>query len=111
MKNLNLEVIREKKQMYHDFIEKVKTEMILSKVYYKKAKFQCFTDSEFTYGYSTHSVFYEFTFICDDTLLDKMTIKDLLELKNVEFFQNRIFCKQTRELLVNVSFSFNNLEE
>ena len=105
MENLNLGTIRKKKQEYYNFIEKVKTEMILSKIYYKKAKFQCFTDNMFTYGYSNHSTFYEFSFICNDTLLDKMTIKDLLQLKNVKYFENRIFCKQTREVLADVYYT------
>ena len=113
MKNLTLNEIRtkkmeqeiEKKVEFKNFIEQVKKEMILAGVYYKKAKFQCFNDNMFTYGYSNHSTFFEFTIMCDDTLLDKMTIKDLLELKNIQWFDNRIFCKQTMEVLGKVSYS------
>jgi hypothetical protein len=113
MKNSTLNEIRtkkmeqeiEKKVEFKNFIEQVKKEMILTGVYYKKAKFQCFNDNMFTYGYSNHSAFFEFTITCDDTLLDKMTIKDLLELKNIQWFDNRIFCKQTMEVLGNISYS------
>jgi hypothetical protein len=108
----NLTSIREKKKEYYDFIESVKKEMLLSKVYYKKAKFKCFSDNLFTYEYSDHSTAYEFSFICDDTLLDKMTIKDLLELKGVTYFDNRIFCRHTLDVLGATRYCKNdNIEE
>jgi|LakMenEpi03Aug12_release.lakeMendotaPanAssembly.Ray.scaffolds.fasta_scaffold1201913_2 hypothetical protein len=113
MKNLTLEQIRTKKMEqeikktleFKNFVEQVKNEMIINKIYYKKAKFQCYNDNIFTYAYSNHSTFFQFSFICNDTLLDKMTIKDLLELKNIQWFNNRIYCKQTMDFLGGLSYS------
>jgi hypothetical protein len=105
----SLETIREKKKEYYDFIEKVKKEMLLNNVYYKKAKFQCFADETFTYSYSNHSFMYEFSFICEDILLDKLTIKELLELKNVKFFRNRIFSKHDMECIATVYVTMENV--
>ena len=111
MKKLTLTSIREKREKQKSFFEEVKKEMILNGVYYKKAKFQCFNDNMFTYGYSNHSTFFEFTFMCEDTLLDKMTIKELLELKKIVWFDNRIFDKKTREVLGGISFHINDGKE
>ena len=109
MENLTLGLIREKKSEkeieFQNFLEAVKKEMVLNNIYYKKAKFQCYSDGIFTYAYSTHSNMFEFSFICDDTLIDKMTIKELLELKNIKFYQNRIFDKKTMNLFGSLSFS------
>ena len=57
------------------------------KIYYKKAKFACFSGNIFTYNYKTHSKLHEFCFITDDeVLLDKLTVKELNELKNIRYF-------------------------
>jgi hypothetical protein len=66
-------------------------EMRLIKSYYKKAKFSCFDSDIFTYGLKQDNSYHEISFICDDTLLAKMTIKELTELKRISFFQHRIF--------------------
>jgi len=111
MKNLTLQSIREKKSILfekelkdkkklNDFLLEVKKEMILNKIYYKKAKFQCYTDKLFSYYYKNHSLLFEFNFICDDTLLDKLTIKELLELKNITYFENAIYDQTKEEILL-----------
>jgi len=113
MEKLTLGTIRDKKSEkelkkefeFINFSEAIKKEMLLNGIYYRKAKFQCFNDNMFTYGYSNHSTFFEFTFMCEDTLLDRMTIKSLLELKNIKWFDNRIFDKKTMEVLGGISYS------
>jgi hypothetical protein len=104
MEKLTLTSIK-KKRDFKNFIEKVKTDMKFAGVYSKKAEFKCFSDNMFTYGYSDNTSFFEFTFMCDDMLLDKMKIKELLKLKNLQWFGNRIFCKQTMEVLISVHCS------
>ncbi len=113
MKNLTLQSIRDKREAIEKkktekqkvFLEEVKKEMFLNKVYYSKAKFSCFSDNIFTYVYSNHSLIFEFNIICEDTLFDKMTIKDLLSLKRIGYFDNGIYDKKTREKLGGISYS------
>ena len=105
MEKLTLTSIREKKEKLHSFLEEVKKEMLLNGIYYKNAKFSCFSDKIFTYGYSNHSYLFTFDIICEDTLFDKMTIKALLELKNIKYIDNGIYCKKTREKLGGISYS------
>ena len=95
----SLSVIPENKEKLKLFLEEVKKEMLLNKIYYKKAKFSCFDSDIFTYSYSNHSIVFEFSFICDDTLLSKMTIKEILELKRILFFESSMFDKKTMEKL------------
>lgn len=112
MKNLTLTSIKmkiEKKELkLNNLLEEIKKEMLLNNIYYKKAKFGCFGDNAFSYYYNNHTTIFEFSFICNDTLLDKMTIKEILELKNITYFSSSIYDKltmsRTRE---NKSFSFN----
>ena len=119
MKNLTLQSIREKKEAIERkktgkliaFLEELKKEMILNKVYYSKAKFSCFSDNIFTYSYSNHSYLFTFDIICEDTLFDKMTIKDLLSVKRIGYFDNGIYDKKTREKLGGISYSIFDEEE
>ena len=119
MKNLTLQTIREKKEAIERkktgkliaFLEEAKKEMILNNVYYSKAKFSCFSDNIFTYSYSNHSHLFTFDIICDDTLFDKMTIKDLLSVKRIGYFDNGIYDKKTREKLGGISYSIFDEEE
>jgi hypothetical protein len=119
MKNLTLQSIREKKEAIERkktgkliaFLEELKKEMILNKVYYSKAKFSCFSDNIFTYSYLNHSYLFTFDIICEDTLFDKMTIKDLLSVKRIGYFDNGIYDKKTREKLGGISYSIFDEEE
>lgn len=112
MENLTLTSIKlkkEKKELkLNNLLEEIKKEMLLNNIYYKKAKFGCFGDNVFSYYYNNHTTIFEFSFICKDSLLDKMTIKELLELKNIVYFSSSIYDKltmnRTRE---NKSFSLN----
>ena len=111
METKNLTYIRAKKEKFfnlelNNFLLEVKKEMSLCRILYKKAKFSCFSDGIFTYSYSSHITNWEFNIICTDVLLDKMTIKELLELKNIKYFENGIYCKQTLEKLGGVSFNY-----
>jgi hypothetical protein len=103
MKNLSLR--KNKSEKLISFLEDVKKEMILNKVYYSKAKFNCYSDNIFTYSYSNHSYLFTFDIICKDTLFDKMTIKDLLEIRDINFFENCIYDKKTREKLGGITYS------
>lgn len=119
MKNLTLQSIREKRENIENkktekqkvFLEEVKKEMFLNKVYYSKAKFSCFSDNIFTYVYSNHTLMFEFNIICEDTLFDKMTIKDLLSVKRIGYFENGIYDKKTREKLGGISYSIFDEQE
>jgi len=119
MKNLTLQTIKEKRKAVERkktekliaFLDEVKKEMILNKVYYSKAKFSCFSDNIFTYSYSNHSYLFTFDIICEDTLFDKMTIKDLLEIKRIGYFDNGIYDKKTREKLGGISYSIFDEDE
>jgi hypothetical protein len=103
MENLTLESIRNKKlereMKFIEFAEKVRKEMLLNKVLYSSAKFECFTDNMFIYGYSNKNLYFQFTIICDDTLLSKMTINELLNLKRIKFFESKIFDKKEMIIL------------
>lgn len=84
------------------FLQEVEKEFRLVGIYYKKAKFACYSDGEFTYKIKHQNTIYEINFIADDTLLDKLTCKDLLELKRIEYYQVRIF-SDNMELISNLS--------
>jgi hypothetical protein len=103
MKNKDLEL--------RNFLEKVENEMKLANVFYKKAKFSCFSDGIFTYSYSNHTTLFEFNIIADDMFFDKMTIKELLEVKRIGYFDNGIYDKKTREKLSEVSYVGKNIEQ
>jgi len=104
MENLTLQSIRykkEKREKLNNFLLEVKKEMILNNVYYKKTKFGCYTDYIFSYYYKNHTKLFEFNFICDDTLLDKLTVKELLELKDITFFESTIYDQTNSDLLLS----------
>jgi hypothetical protein len=82
----NLFQIRLKK-----FLQEEEKEFRLFKMYYSKAKFVCYDSQIFTYEIKRGNITYEISFICDDTLLLKMTIKELLSLKRIGFFQIKKF--------------------
>lgn len=82
----NLFQIRLKK-----FLQKVEQEFRLFNLYYSKARFLCYNDDIFTYEVKRGKITYELCFICDDTLLSKMTCKDLLQLKRINYFRLRKF--------------------
>ena len=112
MENLTLTSIKlkkEKKELkLNNLLEEIKKEMLLNNIYYKKAKFGCFGDNIFSYYYNNHATIFEFSFICKDSLLDKMTIKELLELKNIVYFSSSIYDKSTmNRIRENKSFSLN----
>ena len=68
----------------------------------KKAKFSCYTDSIFTYTLKHQKTFFEISFISDDTLIDKLTCKELLELNKICFYRVRIF-NENKECISNIS--------
>ncbi len=82
----NLFQIRLKK-----FLQEVEKEFRLVGIYYKKAKFNCYSDSLFSYSVKHDNTLFEINFISDDTLLDKMTCKELLELKRIKYISVKIF--------------------
>lgn len=84
MRNLLTEL---KVQKFHSIRDKMNERDIL----YKKAKFVAFHDGFFVFNYKTKGVVFEFSVICDDVLLAKMTILELLNLKNTEYFDVREF--------------------
>jgi len=115
MENLKLTSIKmkiEKKELkLNNLLEEIKKEMLLNNIYYKKAKFGCFGDNIFSYYYNNHTAIFEFSFICKDTLLDKMTIKEILELKNITYFSSSIYDKLTMSRTrPNKNFSLNENE-
>lgn len=103
---LTLNSIKEKRAKL-EILNEIKNEMLLSNIYHKKANFVSFNDSIFTYEYKNKSTIYEFSFICDDFLLSKLTIKELLELKNIEFFENNIYYKDNLEKIGSKTFNKN----
>ena len=112
MENLSLESIRNKKAINQEkVLEEIKYEMVLNNVYYSKAKFACYSDGMLTYTYSNKNFLFEFTFICDDILLSKMTIKELLELKRIEYFDNVIFDIKTKEVIGRKSYTSKDQDE
>lgn len=53
----------------------------------KKCTFACFDENMISYHIKDiNGGFYELTFICEDTMLLKMTVKDLLNLKRITYF-------------------------
>jgi len=86
MENLDLFTIRLKK-----FLSEVEKEVRTVKIYYKKAKFTCYDSNVFCYEVKHDNTIFEFSFACDDTLLSKMTVKELLELKRISYYSFRIF--------------------
>ena len=55
-----------------------------------KVAFKCYDSSIFSYYLKCDDGFeYEINIISDDTLLDKMEILDLINMKRLEFFQYR----------------------
>ncbi|CAB4136398.1 hypothetical protein UFOVP584_51 [uncultured Caudovirales phage] len=93
----NLFQIRLKK-----FLQQIEKEFRLVGIYYKKSKFACYSDGLFTYKLKHQNTIFEISFIADDTLLDKLTCKELLELKRIEFYQVRIF-SDNMELISDLS--------
>jgi len=93
----NLFEIRLKK-----FLDLVEKEFRTVGIYYKKAKFSCYTDSIFTYTLKHQKTFFEISFISDDTLIDKLTCKELLELNKICFYRVRIF-NENKECISNIS--------
>lgn len=82
----NLFQIRLKK-----FLQEVEQEFRTVGIYYKKAKFACYSDGEFSYNIKHDKTLFEISFIADDTLLDKLTCKELIELNRIEYYGVRIF--------------------
>jgi hypothetical protein len=85
MENSQLNEIRVKK-----VLNEAETEFRLFKMYYSKCKFVCYDSEIFTYEIKRGDITYELTFNCDDTLLAKMTVKEILNLKRIGFF---MLCK------------------
>jgi hypothetical protein len=88
MRKLNpQEVIRLK-----EVKQEIKKEMLLIKIYYKKAKFVCYDSGCFTYNYTMKDgTLIETNFICEDTLLDKLSFQEILNLRDIKFLWQRIF--------------------
>jgi len=71
---------------------KIKEEMLLWKIYYKKAKFVCYADSCATFNYTLKTgEFIETNFICDDSFGSKLSFQEILNLKRIFFLWQRIF--------------------
>jgi len=84
MRNLLTEL---KVKTFHSIRDKMNERDIL----YKKAQFVAFHDGFFVFNYKTKGVIFEFSVVCDDVLLKKMTILELLNLKNTSYFDVREF--------------------
>jgi len=95
----------EKRERLEFFKECVKKEVIVNGVFYKKAKFKSFCDGLFSYCYSNHSLVFEFNVICEDFLLDKMTIKELLDLKNIKHFNFGIYDRKTLNKIASTFYT------
>ena len=97
-----------KRRGLHDFLQKVKKEMLKNGIYKKKAKFDCLTDNVATYSLKTDSTLFEFSFICDDILFSKMRIKQLLELKDIEYFNQSIYICNGYEKISDISYKLHD---
>lgn len=60
----------------------------------KTAVFACFDEGMFTYMVDDDVLIHEISFHAEDTLLDKMKVSDLVNLKRLEYFDHRIFAKE-----------------
>ena len=57
----------------------------------KRCAFACFDSDMFSYQIKIGDILHEITFIAEDTLLNKMTIRELLNLKKIEYFDLRSY--------------------
>jgi len=83
--------------------EKYKDLLIqLNDILEENAKFSCYADNTFTYLLYKEKKMYEISFICDDILLSKMKIEDLLQLKDMCYFWCRIF--ENKKILSDIDW-------
>tara|TARA_B110000285_G_C14552340_1_gene349748 strand:+ start:106 stop:399 length:294 start_codon:yes stop_codon:yes gene_type:complete len=73
-----------------------------------KAQFASFNDNIFAYYLELGDLNYEFTFIADDFLLKEMTVQDLLDLKRVSYFSNKISSAKYHEIKGSRVFTVNS---
>ena len=91
-----------KEENYSDlytFVEHLKKEMIANGIYYKKAKFIYYNSGSFTFEYSNHTKNFSFNITCHDTILFKMTIKQLFELLSISWFEYIVRDIKTHDVL------------
>ena len=91
----------------------IKFEMKDRGLFYKKTTFACYDSNIFTYTYKTkEGLLIETSFIADDTLLSKMSFKEIIELKEIKFLWQRLFLTSFKptEIIGQVMFSLEDSE-
>lgn len=73
--------------------KQVKREMMQINALNKYSQFECFSDNIATFSYIDGDVYHEFSIITDDNFDKSMLIFDLLNLKNISYFQHKIYIK------------------
>jgi hypothetical protein len=82
--------IFKKSEEFNIISNKLKELMLLE----EEVSFENFDSHIFTYSLFHDEKLHEFSFICDDTLLKKERIKELLNLNKITFFEYNIFVKE-----------------
>lgn len=72
--------------MFKNSKERKKMLEMMSSFLDKKATFSCYVDEMFEYHLKNKDEKYIFTFICDDSLIKKMEVEWLLDLKKVQYY-------------------------
>jgi hypothetical protein len=71
---------------------KIKNELHSLQIEKEIANFDCYVDNIFSYYYyHDDNLMHEFSIICDDIMLSKMHILELLELKHILYFSHRVY--------------------
>ena len=76
-----------------DEFKQIKREIIKINALNKYSQFECFSDNKATFKYIDGDVYHEFIIITDDSFDKSMLIFDLLNLKNISYFQHKIYIK------------------
>ena len=97
-----MEVQFEKSEERADMIQE------LSLILHLKATFGSFNDNIFFYELQVDDLNYEFTFIADEFLLKEMTVKDILNLKRVNYFCSTINSEKYNEIKGSRVFTINS---
>ena len=70
---------------------KIKNKLIELGVINNNANFACYSDNIFTYSYKKNELHIEFNIICNDDFLDVLPINELLEQRNIVYFDMGIY--------------------
>jgi hypothetical protein len=76
----------------------------LAGIWEKEAAFASYSDNVFTYEYEDSDYLHEFSFIADDSLLEKLEVCELMHLRNVKYFQYRAFEIHGEKLLAKSGY-------